>query len=352
MFKSVKCTDKVLTSYRVNIFGFPGLKVDGVAQNAGLLDQRLAIEWVRDNIKHFGGDPKRITIFGQSAGGGSVDYYNYAWTKDPIVNAFIPESGTATSFSDPAPSNNSAAWYNASLALGCGGPGTDLEESVSCVRTKPYQAILNVTKVADPLAAVLGNFGPTVDGKVVFSDYDKRGAKGDFIQRPYLVGNNNYEAGLFKILGVQRNISAQEWCLFDAAVFTCPAAQAAAYRAKQQVNTFRYRYYGDFPNLALTNAPPLGPSGAWHGSEIPIVFKTAVDASQAPDTPAEARISQYLHGVWASFAKDPENALYADRYNYPQYDPKSRFQLFLSSSSSSILPWSLYMLSFCAHTDV
>ena len=55
------------SSYRVNVFGFPGLP--GMAQNVGLLDQRLAIEWVRDNIAAFGGDPTRITIFGQSAGG-------------------------------------------------------------------------------------------------------------------------------------------------------------------------------------------------------------------------------------------------------------------------------------------
>ena len=54
-------------SYRVNIFGFPGLP--GMDQNLGLLDQRLAIEWTRDNIAAFGGDPNRITIFGQSSGG-------------------------------------------------------------------------------------------------------------------------------------------------------------------------------------------------------------------------------------------------------------------------------------------
>jgi cholinesterase len=336
----------------VNIFGFPGIKTEGVAQNAGLYDQRLAIEWVcyiskpanfalqlqirttaklveqvRDNIRKFGGDPERITIFGQSAGGGSVDYYSYAWTRDPIVHAFIPQSGTVTSFSDPAPANNNGAWYNASSALGCGGPGTPLEQSVACVRSRPAQEILNVTKIANPLAAVLGNFGPTVDEKTVFSDYDARGARGEFIRRPYLTGNNNYEAGLFKILGIQSNISAQEWCIFNAAVFTCPAAKAAAYRARHGVTTFRYRYYGDFPNLELTDKPPLGPSGAWHGSEIPIIFKTASDASQAPDTLNELVISRYLHSAWAAFARDPENALFRERYSYPQYHPRSKHLL-------------------------
>ena len=57
-------------SYRLNIFGFPGLP--GMDQNVGLLDQRLAIEWVQKNIAAFGGDPNRITILGQSAGGRSI----------------------------------------------------------------------------------------------------------------------------------------------------------------------------------------------------------------------------------------------------------------------------------------
>ena len=55
----------IVSSYRTNIFGFPGVPdVAGLEQNAGLLDQRLAIEWVQRNIEGFGGDPQRITIFG------------------------------------------------------------------------------------------------------------------------------------------------------------------------------------------------------------------------------------------------------------------------------------------------
>jgi cholinesterase len=81
-------------NYRTNIFGFPG-NPDLDDKNLAFLDQRLALEWVNNNIEAFGGDVKRITLFGESAGASSVDYYAYAWLDNPIVNAFIAQSGTA-----------------------------------------------------------------------------------------------------------------------------------------------------------------------------------------------------------------------------------------------------------------
>ena len=61
----------VSVNYRLGLLGFPG--APNTQQNLGLLDQRVAMEWVRDNIEGFGGDPNRITMFGHSAGGASVD---------------------------------------------------------------------------------------------------------------------------------------------------------------------------------------------------------------------------------------------------------------------------------------
>ncbi|KAG6824898.1 hypothetical protein H0H93_001389, partial [Arthromyces matolae] len=78
----------VTFNYRVNIFGFPNapssqLPNDGSkSQNFGLLDIDAAVQWVYDNIASFGGDPERITLFGQSAGAMAIDAYTFANPHD------------------------------------------------------------------------------------------------------------------------------------------------------------------------------------------------------------------------------------------------------------------------------
>jgi carboxylesterase type B len=244
------------------------------------------------------------------------------------VNAFIPESGTATSFINPPLPDNTQAWFNASQKLGCGGSSVGVEQSLACVRTKSTSDILTAIAVANPLQAVLGNFGPTSDNKVVFSDYNNRASSGQFIKRPYFTGSNNYEAGLFRILAAAGgiNISDVDWCLFNLERFTCPAAKAANARAVASVPSYRYRYYGEFPNLRLTVNPN---SGAWHGSEVPIVWGTAVDASGIANTAAEDSISTYLQGAWAAFAKDPTNAFTKAPYSFPKFNALSTYRFLI-----------------------
>jgi cholinesterase len=301
-----------MRSYRVSVFGFPGLP--GTDQNIGLLDQRLAIEWIRTNIAAFGGDPNRITLFGNSAGGTSIDYYSYAWQSDPIVNGFIAQSGVATSFLNPAPPDNTQAWYTLTQALGCGDASTGVLVTLHCMRSKSMSDILSASAATAP-------FGPTADGRTVFPDYVSRGMSGRFIKKPMLLGNNDYEAGIIKVLfeAMGRTQSLLQWAVLNLKIFTCPVGSAAQYRASNGVPVWRYRYFGEFPNLRLTDHPS---SGAWHGSEIATVFGTAEQAG-LPNTQAEAAISRYIMGAWASFAKDPTTALSRPPYSWPLYSPQS-----------------------------
>ena len=90
----------VTFNYRTNIFGqrnAPQFNAPGQAQNFGLLDIAAAIEWVHANIAEFGGDPGRITLFGQSAGSVAIDAYVYAQAaagNAPLIQGIIMESGT------------------------------------------------------------------------------------------------------------------------------------------------------------------------------------------------------------------------------------------------------------------
>jgi cholinesterase len=168
----------VTVNFRLNIFGYPGFP--GGSQNLGLRDQRLAVEWIRDNAKAFGGDPNKITLMGQSSGGLAVDFWNFAYKKDPIVSGIISHSGNAYSF----PLNSLALaeknWYNASAQVGCGSAGDNLE----CMRQVNWTLIsAAAAKVPPPPGTSQARSQPpfqaTIDEINVFSDYYERNEAGN-----------------------------------------------------------------------------------------------------------------------------------------------------------------------------
>uniref|UniRef100_A0A093UYT6 Carboxylic ester hydrolase n=2 Tax=Talaromyces marneffei TaxID=37727 RepID=A0A093UYT6_TALMA len=307
----------VSANYRLNIFGFPG--DPNIQNNLGLLDQRLAIEWVHDNIASFGGDPDRITIFGQSAGGESVDFYAYAWTSDPIVAGFISESGTVyTPGAQTDQATSASRWYNVTSTLGCGNATSNPDKLLACMRSKDWRDIHDAIPVSTGIASATGQFGPTIDNITVFSDYVARSAAGAFIKRPLFLGSNNYEVGLFRPVFGAQNVTFTEaqWDYLNLAIYTCPASYRAEASVSNHVPTWRYRYFGEFPNLRLTNSPD---SGAWHGSEVPLIFDTDKDLeSLVARTEEETQIANYLRKAWVAFATDPENGL--NKYGFPQYN--------------------------------
>lgn len=163
----------------MNIFGFPG--IPGQAPNAGLLDQRLAVEWIHQNIEGFGGDPERIAISGQSCGSAAVNYWPYAYKDNPLVAGLISHSGTVFSFPVNSPDLSAQHWHNVSSLLGCGSS----DDVLQCMKNQNVSALLDAAGQIKPPsgsspARTPPAFQPTVDDVTVFGDYQKLSDAGKF----------------------------------------------------------------------------------------------------------------------------------------------------------------------------
>ena len=170
------CPYLPVPSYRLDIFGFPtaaGLPLTG--QNLGLLDQRLAMEWVGDNIEAFGGDPSRITLFGHSAGTISIDYYQYAHPQDPIISGFILTAGNAF-VPGRTTVNNYSNFTTVAEHVGCG--NSSAAAQLACMRTVSAVDIQSAQYNYNATPAL--SFGPIPDEANVFSNYTARTLAGNF----------------------------------------------------------------------------------------------------------------------------------------------------------------------------
>jgi cholinesterase len=274
-----------------------------------------------NSIEKFGGDPKRIILFGQSAGAASVDYYSFAWTKDPIVTGIVAQSGIASNAGGRGnAANYSAGWYKSSQSLGCGGVEAGAK-TLTCMQSKSWQDIANsIEKRGVTPNLGEGGFGPVTDNKVVFSDYARRRDTGEFAKIPLLVGNTNNEGGFYALLAKSRGGGkSATGSLPTSAMNTligCGPHAAARSRIKAGINAWRYLYSGEYPNQNI------GFPGAWHGSEIGPVFGTTELLSRKPDTKEEIELSMKLRQAWTEFAKDPVNGLV--KLGWPIYDEESK----------------------------
>ncbi|KAK5658418.1 hypothetical protein OQA88_2395 [Cercophora sp. LCS_1] len=294
----------VTFNYRVGIFGFPnaaGLPFD--KQNLGLLDQRLAVEWVRDNIAAFGGDPDRITLWGHSAGAVSAGFYQYAYPDDPIVEAIAMNSGSETL---PA-----AVWSTAdtehknfsTVAAGVGCGGLSLGEELACMRSDKAtpQAVDDFIKQYNEdafdqhFAKPIVIFTPIVDDKTAFGDYTALSKAGHIAKIPTIVGSAINDGVAFVPLsptGVNETLASG----VTLALFFCPAFKSATDRLGAGVPVYRYLYAGNFTNVAP--APFLG---AYHASELPLFFGT-FDDFRGPGTAFERATSAAMQDAYLALA--------------------------------------------------
>ncbi|KAI8301173.1 hypothetical protein K4K61_009069 [Colletotrichum sp. SAR11_59] len=308
----------VTVNYRINIFGFPG--IPGQPQNLGLRDQRAAVEWVHANIASFGGNPSKITIAGQSSGGVSVDYWSYAYTKDPIVNGLIAPSGNAFSFPLNSPGVPERNWNTVVGAVNC----TDSEDVLACMREVDWEDIKAAAAAVKPTSSssVLRSippFYPIVDNEIVFPDYVSLTKNGSFAKLPILFGNNNNEDGYYRIPAYGNGVvpTSEQVTSFLLESFTCPNLYQANARLAQGVPAWIYRYFGDWDNTRL-----FPTSGAYHGVDLHMIFGASGDVSGIPPSDAQRETTRVMQRAWAAFANNPHNGL-SEVIGWPKFDPET-----------------------------
>lgn len=305
----------VTVNYRINIFGFPGFP--GKPQNAGLRDQRAAVEWLHDNVHAFGGDPAKITIAGQSSGGVAVDYWTYAYTEKPLINGVIATSGNAFSFPVQPKGTPEDNFNQVAKAVGCSSDSNAYE----CVKQANWRDIEAAAASVKPgkstsLLRSVPPFYPIPDEETVFSDYVNRTKHGQFAKIPVFMGNNDNEAGYYKIPAFSKGVVPTQAQVdsFHLESFTCPVAYQANAREKYGIPVWVWRYFGDWDNTRLYPT-----SGAYHGTDLHMIYGASGDVSGIPPVEEQKQLTKVMQRAWYVFSDDPWQGL-TKTMGWPRYD--------------------------------
>ncbi|KAF2086318.1 alpha/beta-hydrolase [Saccharata proteae CBS 121410] len=221
----------VTTNYRLSGWGFlMGDEVQESGQtNLGLRDQRLAMHWLQENVAAFGGDPSKVTIWGESAGASSVGFQLTAYDgrDDSLFRGAIMESGSPVYYQALMNSTGFQSNYTALLsATGC----ANATESLGCLRALPYATLNDALNTTD-----LKEWGPAIDGDFIAGKTSLQLAAGKFVHVPVISGANSDEGTAFTDDGINNSTQLlNAILLLDAG-------------------------YPDVPKLGIPGSPPLGP---------------------------------------------------------------------------------------------
>ncbi|KAL1890341.1 hypothetical protein Sste5346_008343 [Sporothrix stenoceras] len=300
----------VTINYRLNIFGFPAAR--GQYQNLGLQDIRQAVEWTRDNAAGFGGDPSRITLWGQSAGAMAVAYYAYGYYADPIVTGLIADSGAAGNLKAP----NFDAFSTIAGQIGCGGLAA--EDEIKCVQGVDAETLAQLVSTSSSV-----HFGPIADNITMYADLEARIQQGLVADVPLINGNNDNEGAGFS------PSSGQTQATWEAGLnnIICPVSTEIALRTKYQLPTYRYYYAGNFSNIS-----PQPWIGASHSAELPLIFGTHWEY-RGNSTEFEWQVSATLQELWLSFARNASAHPTASSFTWPVYDATSNTTLYVAADN-------------------
>ena len=354
----------VTVNQRLNIFGFLDLSTIGgtdfaASGNAGTLDMIAALEWVRDNIGRFGGDPGNVTIFGESGGGGKVCTLLAMPSARGLFHRAIVQSGAAVRLREP----DRAARLTDAVLKAVGPTNSDVRKLQSLPIAQLLGAVEPALKALGPAPQPLFDrypFGPVVDGTIVPRHPFDTSAPEVSADIPLLIGDMKDEMASFLARDDKvwhRTLTEQE--LRDR------VAAVAGDHADRVVDTYRRIYPGMNPAERLiatltdsnfrirslvvaehkakqAGAPVYMYSFEWetpvqggrlkapHALDVPFTFDT-IDLTNATDRSDTAhKLSATVAGTWAAFARAgvPDNPAIP---HWPAYDVGTRSTLMLDA---------------------
>lgn len=319
----------VTVQYRLGMFGFlahpelTGESPHHASGNYGLLDQIAALQWVKQNISKFGGDPNNITVFGQSAGAYDIGYLLTSPLAKGLFSRAIQQSGAAMSNKPLVPLAD-AEKSGEKVVAGLKPPATG---TIAYLRTLSTADIL---KASPPY----GSMGPKIDGYSILRQSAEVFTAGQEYAVPLLLGNNARE--------VQMTAPPEQFARMVNAVYgpLGPAAlklyeQSSAYppygsASSQFATDLSFRCSAVLAaDLHSSLAPvyeyefsrtPPGSEGPLHSAELGYVFGPSMIKGM---TAVDRKISADMQVYWTNFAKsgDPNSASVPV---WPRHDSRSR----------------------------
>lgn len=341
----------VTVNHRLNAFGYThlgdlaGERFES-SGNVGMLDIVQALEWVRDNIENFGGDPGNVMIFGESGGGAKVSTVLAMTPAKGLFHRAVVQSGAALRVETRENATKAASYLLEELGLKA--------SEIYKLQTVPAQQLVSAQAAASVKAAREGRiraFRPVLGEHIPEHPFDPVGSNLS-LNVPVMVGTNKHEQALFSVAdtelydldeeGMKRRVGQLMGSNADAAIaayrkafpeetpsgiyFTMASDQrfrvnsirlAERKHAQDGANVYMYRFDWEAPAWE-------GRFRAAHAFEIPFVFDNAqLNSDITGGTPEAVALASKMSAAWIAFARSG-NPNHRELPNWPSYTPTTR----------------------------